>query len=330
MGIIPGILLTYIGRIAIIKYMMHLTLLVPAYNEQSVLPLFLESTLPVVQSLKGVKTSFLFINDGSTDGTLNLLKRWAAQYSFVQVISLARNFGKEAAVTAGLQQASRADAVIIMDSDLQDPPSLIPQFIEKFNAGFDSVYGVRTNRQADTWVKRTTAHAFYKIYNFLSDRNMPPNAGDCRLLSRRAVQALLQLPERERFLKGMFNWIGFKSAAVEFTRSARRAGHTKWNYWKLWNFALQGLTASSTSLLRLWAYVGTSVSCVSVLYAVWVAFKKIVYGNPVSGYTSLMVAILFFSGVQLLSLGILGEYVSRIFIEVKQRPLYIIDEKINC
>ncbi len=309
---------------------MKLTLLVPAYNEAAMLPLFLEQTLPVVQQLKDVQTSFLFINDGSTDGTLELLKAWAAKYPFVQVISLARNFGKEAAVTAGLHQAATADAVIIMDADLQDPPSLIPQFIDKFHAGFDSVYGVRTNRQSDTWLKRTTARAFYTIYNFLSERNMPPNAGDCRLLSRRAVQGLLQLPERERFLKGMFNWIGFKSTAVEFTRAVRPAGQTKWNYRRLWNFALQGLTAGSTSLLRLWAYVGMCVSCAAVLYAMWVAFKKLAYGNPVSGYTSLMVAILFFSGVQLISLGILGEYISHIFMEVKQRPLYLIDEKINC
>lgn len=310
---------------------MKLTLLIPAYNEADMLPLFLEQVRPVVEKLQGVQTRFLFVNDGSADGTLPLLKQWAAAYPFVQVVSLARNFGKEAAVSAGLAQAAQdADAVIIMDADLQDPPSLIPAFVEKFNEGFDTVYGVRTDRHADTWFKRTSAQCFYKIYNLLSDRDMPPNAGDCRLLSRRAVQALLQLPERERFLKGLFNWIGFKSAAVEFTRAARPAGQTKWNYGRLWNFALQGLTAGSTTLLRLWAYVGMCVSLGAAGYAGWVVLKKILYGNPVSGYSSLMVAILFFSGVQLISLGIIGEYLSHIFIEVKQRPLYIVDEKINC
>ena len=309
---------------------MNLTLLIPAYNEADMLPLFLEQVRPVVEKLTGVQTRFLFVNDGSTDGTLPLLKEWAANYPFVQVISLARNFGKEAAVSAGLATAAQADAVIIMDADLQDPPSLIPAFVEKFNEGFDSVYGVRTDRKSDSWFKRTTARWFYKIYNLLSDRDMPPNAGDCRLLSRRAVQALLELPERERFLKGLFNWIGFKSAAVPFKRAARPAGTTKWNYGRLWNFALQGLTAGSTTLLRLWAYMGMCVSLLAVGYAGWVAFKKLIYGNPVSGYSSLMVAILFFSGVQLISLGFIGEYISHIFIEVKQRPLYIVDEKINC
>ena len=258
------------------------------------------------------------------------LKTLAAQHSNVQVVSLSRNFGKEVAVTAGLAELpDTTDGVIIMDVDLQDPVCLITQFIEKFKDGIEMVYGVRNNRQSDGWLKRTTAELFYKTYNWLSSSPMPPNAGDCRLLSRRVVQALRQLPERERFMKGLFNWVGFKSTSVEFTRQKRSAGITKWNYWKLWNFALQGLTAGSTGLLRMWGYLGMFISAIAVCYALWVAFKKICYGNPVSGYPSLMVALLFFSGIQLISLGIIGEYLSRIFMETKQRPLYFIDEKIN-
>ena len=178
-------------------------------------------------------------------------------------------------------------------------------------------------------IKRTTAHTFYKLYNWWADTPIPYNAGDYRMLSRRAVQAVLALPERERFMKGLFAWIGYKQIAVPFTREKRQAGHTKWSYWKLWNFALNGLTASTTLPLKLWTYSGLLISCASFLFALWTAYKKIVWGNPVSGYTSLMVAILFFSGVQLITLGVIGEYISRIFHETKQRPLYFIEEKIN-
>ena len=309
---------------------MKITLLVPCYNEEMVLPLFWRACQKVLATCSGVEFDYVFVNDGSTDDTLSVLKKLAAEQSNVKVLSLSRNFGKEVALTAGLANVPpAADGVIVLDADLQDPPSVIPEFIEKFKEGYDVVYGVRSNRDTDSWLKRTTAQLFYKGYNFLSDRPMPPHAGDCRLLSRRVIDALLLLPERERFMKGLFNWVGFKSVAVPFERQKREAGTTKWNYWKLWNFALQGITADSTVLLRLWAYIGMCVSLLAVLFAGWVAFKKIVWGNPVSGYASLMVAILFCSGVQLISLGIIGEYLSRIFIEVKQRPLYLIDEKIN-
>lgn len=309
---------------------MNITLLVPVYNEEKALPLFWQETQKITQQCAGVHFSWMFINDGSNDGTLAWLKQLAQQDSQVQIVSLSRNFGKEAAVTAGLALANpQAEGVIIMDADLQDPPTLIPVFIEKLREGFDVVYGVRKDRQTDSWFKRFTANLFYKGYNLLSDRNMPAQAGDCRLLSRKAVAALLTLPERERFMKGLFDWIGFKSIAVPFTRQPRIAGKTKWNYWQLWNFALQGITAGSTRLLRLWTYLGIGISLAAILFAGWVALKKIIYGNPVSGYASLMVAILFCSGIQLISLGILGEYIGRVFVETKQRPLYLIDEKIN-
>ena len=285
---------------------MNITLLVPVYNEENALPLFWQATQQIAQQCPDITFSWLFVNDGSTDASLGWLKQRAQQHPHVQIVSLSRNFGKEAAVTAGLNFTSvQTDALIVMDADLQDPPNLIPLFIEKLREGFDVVYGARENRKTDSWLKRTTAGLFYKAYNLLSDRPMPPHAGDCRLLSRRAVEALRMIPERERFMKGLFNWIGFKSISVPFTRQARAAGKTKWNYWQLWNFALQGITAGSTVLLRLWAYIGICISLAALLYAGWISLQKIIYGNPVSGYASLMVAILFCSGIQLISLGII-------------------------
>ena len=308
---------------------MKITLLVPTYNEEEMVSAFVEQTSTVFKECPHVEFNYLFVNDGSTDQTLLYLKQLAEQNKRISVASLSRNFGKEAAVTAGLSELPVTDAVIIMDVDLQDPPSLIPAFIDKFKQGYDMVYGVRTDRTSDSWIKRTSANLFYKGYNLFSSRPMPANAGDCRLLSRRAVEALLQLPERERFMKGLFNWIGFKSVAVPFVRQNRFAGKTKWNFWKLWNFALQGLTAGSTILLRAWSYVGICISGGAAAYALWIVCKKILYGNPVSGYSSLMVVLLFLGGIQLISLGIIGEYLSRIFIETKQRPLYFVQERVN-
>lgn len=309
---------------------MKIALLIPMYNEEAVLPFLWQETQAVVQKLPQETFEYIFVNDGSTDGTLAQLKTLAGQHPNVKVISLSRNFGKEAALSAGLTEAAKADAVIILDADLQDPPDLILPFVQKFKEGFDVVYGQRADRSQDSFAKRMTARCFYKFYNALASRRLPENAGDCRLLSRRAAEAVLLLPERERFMKGLFNWVGFRTTGVPFTRQKRRAGKTKWNYWQLWNFALEGLTASSTLPLRLWTYCGFLVSGFAFVYAVWVAAKKMLYGNPVSGYASLMVAILFFSGVQLISLGVIGEYLGRVFTEVKQRPLYLIDEKINC
>ena len=306
---------------------MQLSVLVPVFNEEEVLPAFRTRLEPALSPCTP-DHEIIFINDGSTDGTLPLLKQWAKQDKHIKVLSLSRNFGKEAAITAGLQ-ASSGQAVIILDADLQDPPELMGALWKKFKEGYDNVYGVRQDRSADSFFKRITAGAFYKLYNRLADTPIPYNAGDYRLLSRRAVDAVLCLPERERFMKGLFSWVGFRTAAIPFTRAERVAGKTKWNYWKLWNFALNGLTASSTWPLKLATYSGVFISAAAFLFALWVAYKKIMFGNPVSGYSSLMVAILFFSGVQLITLGVIGEYLSRIFNEVKQRPTYFIDEKIN-
>ena len=309
---------------------MKIALLIPVYNEAAVLPILWQRLEEVLPHAPEAVFEYVFVNDGSTDETLSALRKLAAEHPQAKVVSLSRNFGKEAALTAGLQETAGADATVVLDADLQDPPELIPAFIEKFRQGFDVVYGRRVSRGTDSFLKRVTARGFYACYNRLATRPIPADAGDFRLMSRRVVQAVLQLPERERFMKGLFNWVGFKTTSVPFERPPRAAGKTKWNYWKLWNFALEGLTASSTLPLRLWTYFGFAVSGFAFLYALWVAAQKIIYGNPVSGYASLMVAILFFSGVQLISLGVIGEYLGRIFKEVKQRPLYLVEEKINC
>ncbi len=306
---------------------MQLSVVIPVLNEQESLPLLRARLVPVLQACTN-DYEIIFVNDGSDDGSLDLLKNWAAENKQIKVISLSRRFGKESATLAGLS-ASTGQAVVLLDADLQDPPELITTLWEKFKQGFDNVYGIRQDRTADSFLKRMTAGAFYKLYNRLADTPIPYNAGDFRLLSRRAVAALLALPERERFSKGLFSWVGYKNTAVPFTREKRAAGKTKWSYWKLWNFALGGFTASTTLPLKLCTYFGLCVSVASFLFAFWTAYKKIVFGNPVSGYASIMVAILFFSGVQLITLGVIGEYLSRIFTEVKQRPAYFIDEKIN-
>ncbi len=310
--------------------MKTVSLLVPMYNEQEALPLFWERTQAVLEKEKSVKFEYVFVDDGSRDNTPVLLRELAGKYPFVKVVTLSRNFGKEAALTAGLAQAAKRDAVVVLDADLQDPPELIIPFVEKFNEGYDTVYAARQDRSSDSFLKRTTAKSFYKVYNYLADRPIPEDAGDCRLISKRVAEAVLQLPERERFLKGIFSWVGFKTTSVPYVRPERAAGTTKWNYWKLWNFALSGITASGSLPLKLWTYFGFGVSLFAFLYALVIVAKKLFLGNPVSGYSSLMVTILFFSGVQLISLGIIGEYLSRIFVETKARPAYIIKEKINC
>lgn len=310
--------------------MKTVSLLVPMYNEQEALPLFWERTQAVLGKEKSVKFEYVFVDDGSRDNTPVLLRELAEKYPFVKVVTLSRNFGKEAALTAGLAQAAKQDAVVVLDADLQDPPELIISFVEKFNEGYDTVYAARQDRSSDSFLKRTTAKFFYKVYNYLADRPIPEDAGDCRLISKRVAEAVLQLPERERFLKGIFSWVGFKTTSVPYVRPERAAGTTKWNYWKLWNFALSGITASGSLPLKLWTYFGFGVSLFAFLYALVIVAKKLFLGNPVSGYSSLMVTILFFSGVQLISLGIIGEYLSRIFVETKARPAYIIKEKINC
>lgn len=304
--------------------MKTLTILSPVYNEVEALPIFINTVKPVLAELD-LECDFLFIDDGSTDGTLQSLQHLANTDNKIKYISLSRNFGKEAALLCGLKNIT-TDAVIPMDIDLQDPPALIPQFVKKWEEGYDMVLGVRENRSSDTFLKRFFATAFYKIHNFFATRPLPENTGDFRLMDKKVISALSQINESTLFMKGLFNWVGFKTCKVGYIRPQRSAGQTKWSYWKLWNFALDGIFNSSTLPLRLWAYFGIIISGISFIYAVWIIAKVLIYGKDTPGYASLAVLILFFGGIQLISIGVLGEYIGRIFSETKKRPIFIIKE----
>jgi glycosyltransferase involved in cell wall biosynthesis len=246
----------------------------------------------------------------------------------VRAVSFSRNFGKEAALSAGLDHA-RGEAVIPMDVDLQDPPEVIGQMLAKWREGFDIVNGIRTDRESDSLAKRLTADLFYRTHNRLSVDKIPEHAGDFRLLDRKVVDIIRSMPERTRFMKGLFAWAGFRQASVPYVRQQRQLGATKFNYWKLWSFALDGITSASTVPLRVWSYLGVLVALLALVYAILLIVRTLIWGVDVPGYASLMVAVLFIGGLQLLSLGVLGEYVGRILIEAKQRPLYVIREKLG-
>jgi glycosyltransferase involved in cell wall biosynthesis len=251
-----------------------------------------------------------------------------SDFPSIKVVDLSRNFGKEPALTAGLELCS-GDIVIPMDVDLQDPPELIPDMIAKWQEGFDVVLAIRSDRSTDSFMKRFTASGFYKLFSRVSDVDLPDNAGDFRLMDRRVVEALKQLPERTRFMKGLFAWLGFKTTQLYFKREERFAGQGKWGSWKLWNFALDGIFSFSTTPLRIWTYLGFSLSVLSVIYLFYVVVDTLIYGNDVAGYPSLVALLLFFNGVILMGLGVVGEYVGRIFLESKRRPIYLIREKIG-
>ncbi|MGK7954467.1 MAG: glycosyltransferase family 2 protein, partial [Crocosphaera sp.] len=266
------------------------------------------------------------IDDGSQDQTLNCLIDYHRRYPEIKVISLSRNFGKDIALTAGLENA-QGKAIIPIDADLQDPPELIEQLIEKWREGYDVVYGKRRSRQGESWFKKTTANAFYRLIGRISTVPIPRDTGDFRLLDRRVVEAIKTMPERTRFMKGLFAWVGFKQTYVLYDRPNRVQGITKWNYWKLWNFALDGITSFSLVPLKVWSYLGLVLSLLAFSYGSFLIIRTIILGIDVPGYASLMVTMLFIGGVQLITLGILGEYLGRIYQETKQRPLYLIRER---
>ena len=299
------------------------SIVVPVYNEEHAIGPYLATVRAAVEG-SGLRCEFVFVDDGSRDRTIEILRAQQETDPRICVVRLSRNFGKEAAVTAGLDLA-RGDVVVPMDVDLQDPPSLLPQLIEKWREGYDVVYGVRVSRSSDTGLKRATAGWFYRLFNRVSSVPIPENVGDFRLLDRRVIEALKLFPERNRFLKGLFAWVGFRSVGVPYSRAERVAGRSSWNYWKLWNFALDGITGFSTVPLRIWVYFGAVVSFVGFAYALYLVVRVFTTGIDEPGYSSIMVAILVFGGLQLLSLGLLGEYVGRIFSEVKQRPVYVVD-----
>lgn len=308
--------------------MKDLTILVPVFNEQDAISLFLNTVNPILQGID-ISYEYLFIDDGSCDDTLKIIKEQTAKYDNINYISLSRNFGKEAALLCGIKNTS-SKALIPMDIDLQDPPDLIPAFVEKWKQGYNMVLGVRKNRASDTALKKFTASCFYKIHNTFAIRPIPENTGDFRLIDNSVINAIKQINESTLFMKGLFNWAGFKTTSVEYIRPKRATGESKWSYWKLWNFALDGIFNASTIPLRLWTYAGAVVAFISFLYAAVIILKVFLFGKDTPGYASLAILVLFFGGIQLIAIGVLGEYIGRIFTEVKHRPAYIIKEqKIN-
>jgi len=301
---------------------LKLSVVVPVYNEADGLQEFHRRVSAVLESLP-YRSEVVYVNDGSTDESLEILKELKLADPRVAIVDLSRNFGKEIAMTAGIDH-SCGDAVVVIDADLQDPPELIPKLTAEWEQGFDVVYAQRSRREGESSFKKATAYAFYRVIQNVSRVAIPEDTGDFRLLSRRAVCALVQLREQHRFMKGLFAWIGFPQKKVLYSRFPRYAGKTKWNYWKLWNFALEGITSFTIAPLKMATYLGLLVAFASLVYACVIVFKTLVYGNPVAGYPSLMVAILFLGGVQLMGIGIIGEYVGRMFNETKGRPLYFI------
>ncbi|MEO1691603.1 MAG: glycosyltransferase family 2 protein, partial [Cyanobacteria bacterium J06631_6] len=305
--------------------LVEISTIVPLYNESASIPRLFARLIPVLEQL-GISYEVICINDGSQDQTIEKLRELNRQNPRIKIVNLSRNFGKEIALTAGLDYASGA-AVIPLDADLQDPPELIEQLVAKWQEGYDVVYATRRSRQGETWLKKISAKAFYRTIGKMSHVPIPANTGDFRLLDRRVVEAIKQLPERTRFMKGLFAWVGYRQTSILFDREPRYSGQSTWNYWKLWNFALDGIISFSFLPLKVWSYVGTSISLVSLIYALFLVIRTLILGVDVPGYASLMVAILFLGGIQLITLGVLGEYLGRVYEEVKGRPLYFVREK---
>jgi len=304
-----------------------LTIVIAAYNEAESLPLLqprLAAVLDQLSARDGVDARVLYVDDGSRDDTWKLLQAFAADDPRVGVMRLSRNFGKEAALTAGLDHVGEG-AAVILDADGQDPPELIPRFVELWREGNDDVHGTRIEREGEGWAKRATAHAFYRVIGRLSKTPIPRDTGDFRLLSPRALAALGQLRERHRFMKGLFGWVGFNRVAVPYQRDARLAGNSKFNFWKLWNFALEGITSFSTAPLRVATYLGVATAVLAFGYGSWIVLKALFWGDPVAGWPTMMAVILFLGGTQLVALGLIGEYLGRLYDEAKQRPLYLVD-----
>jgi glycosyltransferase involved in cell wall biosynthesis len=299
-----------------------ISVIAPVYNEQEVLPEFHKRLSAVFEKLN-CDLEVVYVNDGSNDGTLEVINRLRRRDRRIAIVDLSRNFGKEIAMAAGFDNAC-GDAIVVIDADLQDPPELIPEMIDHWQSGYDVVYAQRTARDGETWLKKASAAVFYRVIQRMSRVQIPPDTGDYRLMSRRAVNALNRLREQHRFMKGLFAWIGFSQKALPYKRDPRFAGVTKWNYWKLWNFALEGITSFTIVPLKIATYLGLIASVGAFLYAVVIVLKTILYGEPVRGYPTLIVVVLFLGGAQLAALGIIGEYLGRMFDETKQRPLYLL------
>lgn len=305
--------------------MQTLTVVVPAHNEGQGLREF-HARLAAVFDKLDLVSGALYVDDGSNDDTWAVMEALRTNDARVATLKLSRNFGKEAALTAGLDRAA-ADAVVVIDADLQDPPEVIAEFVRHWRDGCDVVYGTRSTRAGESRVKQWTAAAFYRVIGRLSATPVPRDTGDFRLMNRRALDALMRLRERQRFMKGLFAWVGFKQQAVIYERDPRFAGTSKFNYWRLWNFALEGITSFSGAPLKIATYIGVFTALLAFVFGGFVLGKALLYGDPVRGYPTLMLVILFLGGVQLMALGMIGEYLGRLYMEVKQRPLYLIDEE---
>lgn len=301
---------------------MNISLVVPVFNEEDTITIFYKA----VRDFEGLSrhcVEIVFINDGSKDSTESIINTLALSDSMVKALNFTRNFGKEPALFAGLEHAS-GDAVIPIDVDLQDPIEVIPQLIEKWISGADMVLAKRIDRSSDGHLKRKSAEMFYKLHNKISSPKIEENVGDFRLMSREVVENIKRMSERNLFMKGVLSWVGGKIDVVEYTRAERVAGNSKFNGWKLWNLALEGITSFSTFPLRVWTYIGLFVAAAAFIYGTWMIIDTLAFGNPVRGYPSILASVLFLGGVQLIGIGVLGEYVGRIYIEVKKRPRYIL------
>ena len=303
---------------------MKISLIVPVFNEEEAVPIFYNAVRSYA-AFNIFDIEIIFINDGSSDTTESIISEISAKDPLVKNISFTRNFGKEPALFAGLE-ASTGDVIVPIDVDLQDPIEVIPLMIDKWKEGNEVVLAKRIDRSSDTHIKRKTAEWFYKLHNKISNPKIEENVGDFRLISRNIVENIKQLQEKNLFMKGILSWVGGRIAVVEYTRADRIAGKTKFNGWKLWNLALEGITSFSTFPLRMWTYIGLTVASLSFLYGTWMIVDTLFWGNPVKGYSSIMVSILFLGGIQLIGIGVLGEYIGRIYIEAKNRPRYIIKD----
>ena len=299
-----------------------ISIVCPFYNEEHTVGALFSRLIPALDRLEeGYEV--VCVNDGSRDGTLEALLAMRALRPHVRVIDLSRNFGKEAALTAGID-AARGDAVVPIDADLQDSPELIARLVQEWKRGFEVVLAKRADRRADSLVKRLTALLFYKVHNAISDPAIPENVGDFRLMDRKVVDAIKQLPERRRFMKGIFAWVGFRSTTIEYVRNPRFSGKSRFSGWRLWNFAIEGVTSFSTAPLRIWTYLGLAVASLAFIYAAFIVVRTVIHGVDVPGYASLLAVTLFLGGIQLIGLGVLGEYLGRVYSEAKHRPIYIV------
>ncbi|HEY0334969.1 MAG TPA: glycosyltransferase family 2 protein [Stenotrophomonas sp.] len=307
----------------------RLTVVIAACNEAESLPRLHPRIIAALASVPDLHARVLYVDDGSTDATWQILQALVAADPAVGAIRLSRNFGKELALTAGLDQIEQG-AALLLDADGQDPPELIPEFVARWRQGYDNVFGTRRVREGEGWLRRASAISFYRVIRFLSRTPIPADTGDFRLLSPRALSALQQLRERHRFMKGLFGWVGFRQAALPYDRAPRLAGRSKFTLWKLWNFALEGITSFSTAPLRVATYLGLFTAVCALAFALWIVVKAALWGDAVAGWPTMMAVILFLGGVQLIALGLIGEYLGRLYDEAKQRPLYLVDVRIGA